>query len=87
MVKIRLARHGSKKRPFYHIVVSDSRNPRDGRFLERVGFYNPIASGKAEPLRLDMGRIDYWIGVGAKVSDRVQTFIKAERKNPEAATS
>lgn len=76
MVTIRLARAGAKKRPFYQVVVADSRNPRDGRFIERVGFFNPIASGQAETMRLDLDRINHWIGLGASVSDRVATLIK-----------
>ncbi|KMW73278.1 30S ribosomal protein S16 [Photorhabdus luminescens subsp. luminescens] len=80
MVTIRLARGGAKKRPFYQVVVTDSRSPRDGRFIERVGFFNPIATGKAETLRLDLDRIEHWIGLGATVSDRVSTLIKDAKK-------
>ncbi|MBE8596741.1 30S ribosomal protein S16 [Xenorhabdus sp. BG5] len=80
MVTIRLARGGAKKRPFYQVVVTDSRNARDGRFIERVGFFNPIASGKAETLRLDLDRIEHWVGLGASVSDRVATLIKDAKK-------
>ncbi len=80
MVVIRLARSGSKKRPFYHITVADSRNARDGRFIERVGFYNPIARGKEETLRLDMERIEHWISKGAQASVRVSTLIKGHKK-------
>ncbi len=80
MVSIRLARGGSKKRPFYHVVVSDSRRARDGRYIERVGFYNPRARGQEEALRLDDARIDYWIGQGAKPSERVASLIKGARK-------
>ncbi len=80
MVTIRLARGGSKKRPFYQVVVTDSRNPRDGRFIERVGFFNPIAQGKAEELRLDLDRVNHWVGLGATVSDRVNSLIKQARK-------
>ncbi len=76
MVTIRLARGGAKKRPFYQVVVTDSRNARDGRFIERVGFFNPIASGQAEALRLDLDRIEHWVGLGATVSDRVHALIK-----------
>ena len=68
MVSIRLARGGSKKRPFYHVVVSDSRSPRDGRYIERVGFYNPQARGQEEELRLDDARIDYWIDTIKNIS-------------------
>ncbi|OCQ51597.1 30S ribosomal protein S16 [Photorhabdus australis subsp. thailandensis] len=80
MVTIRLARGGAKKRPFYQVVVTDSRSPRDGRFIERVGFFNPIATGNAEALRLDLDRIEHWIGLGATVSDRVSTLIKDAKK-------
>ncbi|WKB54160.1 30S ribosomal protein S16 [Eleftheria terrae] len=76
MVVIRLARGGSKKRPFYNIVASDSRNRRDGRFLERVGFYNPVASGAAESLRVAHDRVDYWVSHGAQVSPTVARLIK-----------
>ncbi|GAA3911146.1 MULTISPECIES: 30S ribosomal protein S16 [Gibbsiella] len=80
MVTIRLARGGAKKRPFYQVVVTDSRNARDGRFIERVGFFNPIAAGQAEALRLDLDRIEHWIGLGATVSDRVSALIKDVKK-------
>ena len=80
MVAIRLARGGSKKRPFYHVVVSDSRSPRDGRYIERVGFFNPQARGQEEELRLDSARIDYWMSKGAKPSERVANLIKGARK-------
>ena len=80
MVTIRLARGGAKKRPFYQVVVTDSRNARDGRFIERVGFFNPIAAGQAEALRLDLDRIEHWIGLGATVSDRVSALIKDAKK-------
>lgn len=80
MVTIRLARGGSKKRPFYTIVVANSRSPRDGRFLERVGFFNPIAAGGEERLRLNVERIEYWVGTGAQMSDRVASLIKEAKK-------
>ncbi|MDF7666701.1 30S ribosomal protein S16 [Orbaceae bacterium ESL0727] len=80
MVTIRLSRGGSKKRPFYQVVVTDSRNPRDGRFIERIGFFNPIARGKAEELRLDLDRVNHWVGLGATVSDRVSSLIKQVQK-------
>jgi small subunit ribosomal protein S16 len=79
MVSIRLARGGSKRRPFYHVVVSDSRSPRDGRYIERVGFFNPCARGQEEEVRLDDARIDYWLGQGAKPSERVAKLIKGAR--------
>jgi small subunit ribosomal protein S16 len=80
MVTIRLARGGSKKRPFYHINVADRRDKRDGRYIERLGFYNPQARGGEEELRLETDRVRYWIGQGAKPSDRVATLIKRWEK-------
>lgn len=80
MLAIRLARGGSKKRPFYHVVATDSRNARDGRFIERLGFFNPIAKGQEEELRLDIERIDYWVSQGGQVSDRVKSLIKQHKK-------
>lgn len=85
MVTIRLSRGGAKKRPFYQVVVTDSRNARGGRFIERVGFYNPIASGQEVPLELDMERVDYWLGQGAQPSERVQNLIKQVRKAAAAS--
>jgi small subunit ribosomal protein S16 len=79
MVKIRLSRGGAKKSPFYHIVVTDSRKARDGRNIERIGFFNPVARGQEERLRLDLERVDYWKGVGAQVSDRVKTLVSEAR--------
>ncbi|MCP3908617.1 MAG: 30S ribosomal protein S16 [Oceanicoccus sp.] len=75
MVTIRLSRGGSKKRPFYHLNVSDSRTSRDGRFIERVGIFNPIASGSEERLRVDQERIDYWVSKGAQLSERVANLV------------
>lgn len=80
MVIIRLARGGSKKRPFYYIVVADSRRARDGRFIEKLGFFNPIARGQEERLRVDEGRVDYWISQGAQLSDRVASLLKELKK-------
>ncbi|MDC0534718.1 30S ribosomal protein S16 [Francisellaceae bacterium] len=80
MVVIRLSRGGSKKRPFYKIVVADSRMPRDGRYIERIGFYNPMAKEHEESLRLDIERIDYWVSKGAKLSDTVSSLSKKQRK-------
>ncbi len=80
MVTIRLARGGAKKRPFYQIVVTNSRNARDGRFIERVGFFNPIASGKEIPLQIDLERVKYWIERGAQPSERVAQLIKQASK-------
>ena len=76
MVTIRLARAGAKKRPFYHIVVTDSRNARDGRFIERLGFYNPIAVGGEEALRVNSERVDFWVGRGAQTSTAVSKLLK-----------
>ena len=85
MVTIRLSRAGAKKRPFYHLVVTDSRNRRDGRYIERLGFFNPVGKEDAENIRIDLERVDYWLGQGAQPSDRVASLLKAERK--KAATS
>ena len=76
MVTIRLARGGSKKRPFYHLTVCDSRRARDGRYIERVGFFNPGARGQEERLRVDMPRLEHWIGLGARPSERVANLVK-----------
>ena len=84
MVVIRLSRGGSKKSPFYNVVVADSRNRRDGRFIERVGFYNPSAKAGAEGLRIDAARITYWTGNGAQMSDTVARLAKNHAKGPEA---
>ena len=80
MVTIRLARTGAKKRPFYHIVVADSRKPRDGRYIERVGFFNPVAKGGEERLRLETARVDHWVSTGAQPTDRVAQLIKEAAK-------
>ncbi len=76
MVTIRLSRGGSKKRPYYTVVVADSRNKRDGRCIERIGFFNPLAQGKEEILRLDLDRVAHWVGLGAQTSDRVAKLMK-----------
>ena len=81
MVKIRLSRGGAKKRPFYHIVVADARSKRDGRRIERIGFFNPMAKGQEETLRLDLERVDYWTGVGAQVSQRVANLVSQARSS------
>lgn len=80
MVVIRLARGGSKKRPFFNIVVAESRQRRDGRFIEKVGFYNPVASGAAEKLRVALDRVSYWTGVGAQVSPTVERLLGEAKK-------
>ncbi len=76
MVTIRLSRGGAKHRPFYSIVVADSRNRRDGRFIERIGFYNPVASGNSEILRVNQERLAYWQGVGAQLSETVSRLTR-----------
>ena len=83
MVTIRLSRAGAKKRPYYHITVTDSRKPRDGRFIERVGFFNPIAQGKDIRLSIDHERLDYWVGTGATLSERVESLVKESKLSPE----
>lgn len=80
MVKIRLSRAGAKKRPFFHVVVTDSRKKRDGRSIERIGFFNPLARGKDERLKIDTERVDRWVGVGAQVSERVRQLVSEARK-------
>lgn len=80
MVTIRLARHGAKKRPFYQIVVADSRCAATGRYIENVGFFNPTAQGQEEGLRLDLDRVNHWVGQGASVSDRVAKLVKDAQK-------
>ncbi|TFW70066.1 30S ribosomal protein S16 [Methylotenera oryzisoli] len=85
MVIIRLARGGAKKTPFYNVVVADSRNRRDGRFIERVGFYNPSASANAEGLRIDLARVTHWQNNGAQLSETVARLVKFHAKGPEAA--
>lgn len=76
MVVIRLSRGGAKKRPFYHIVVTNSRNARDGRFIERLGFFNPIAAGEEVKIQLNKERVDYWVAKGAQVSERVAQLLE-----------
>ena len=76
MVKIRLTRGGAKKRPFYHIIVTDSRSARDGRNIERVGFYNPVAAGAEKRVELDVARVQHWVGQGAQMSDKVADLYK-----------
>ncbi len=80
MVTIRLSRTGAKKRPFYHIVVADSRSPRDGRYIERIGFFNPVATGGEERLRVDQARVDHWVSNGAQTTDRVAQLVKEAAK-------
>ena len=84
MVVIRLARGGAKKRPFYSLVVTDSRNRRDGRFIERVGYYNPLASGNEKGLSIDFSRLDYWTSQGAQLSPTVLRLVKQARQSAAA---
>lgn len=76
MVTIRLARGGAKKRPYYHVVVTDSRNRRDGRYIERIGFFNPVAKGQEVRLNIDTGRAAHWVSKGAQTSERVAKLLK-----------
>lgn len=80
MVVIRLSRAGAKGRPFYHIVATDSRNRRDGRYLERLGFYNPVAKGQEQLLRVETERLNYWAGVGAQLSPTVARLVKQSKQ-------
>ena len=84
MVTIRLSRGGAKKRPFYHIVVTDSRNRRDGRYIERLGYFNPVAKGGETRLNIARERVDYWVGQGAKTSERVDKLLKEQVKQQAA---
>jgi len=80
MVKIRLSRGGAKGRPFYHVVVTDSRSARDGRNIENIGFYNPVASGKDKRLELNVARVQEWVAKGAQLSDKVASLVKEAAK-------
>ncbi len=86
MVVIRLARGGSKKKPFYHLVAADKRSPRDGRYIEQLGYFNPVAQGQATRLELNKERIDYWLSTGAQPSERVSSLLKQFAKGMTAAT-
>ena len=83
MVIIRLARSGAKKNPYYFITVADERRPRDGSFIERLGFFNPSARGQEERLRVDLDKVNEWVSKGAQLSDRVQTLVKEANLSPE----
>lgn len=85
MVKIRLSRGGAKKRPFYHIVVADQRAARDGRNIERVGFFNPIAAGQEVRLQLDTARVQQWLDKGAQLTDKVAALFKEAGKTQQPA--
>jgi len=80
MLTIRLARHGAKKNPFFHITVAEGTAPRDGRFVERLGFYSPVARNPVDGLRVNLERYDYWTSVGAQPSERVQLLVKRARR-------
>ena len=84
MVTIRLSRGGAKKHPFYHVVVTDSRSRRDGRYIERVGYFNPLARGAEKRLEVSLDRVEHWVSKGASTSDRVKTLIKEARKAADA---
>jgi len=85
MVKIRLSRGGAKKRPFYHVVVTDSRKARDSRSIERVGFFNPVATGGEVKLNLNTDRVEHWLNVGAQMSDKVAYLFKQAKAQPALA--
>ena len=80
MVTIRLSRGGAKKKPFFHVDVKDSRSSRDGRYIERIGYFNPCARGSEQRLQIDLDRVDHWVSNGAGTSDRVATLVKEARK-------
>ena len=84
MVTIRLSRGGAKKKPFYHLVVTDGRNRRDGSYIEKIGYFNPVAKGKEIRLHMELDRIEHWVGQGAQPSDRVTDLIKEFRKQAAA---
>jgi small subunit ribosomal protein S16 len=84
MVTIRLSRGGSKRNPFYHVEVKDSRSSRDGRYIERLGFFNPTARGAEQRLLVDLDRVSHWIGVGATTSERVKSLVKEAQKQAAA---
>lgn len=85
MVKIRLTRGGAKKRPFYHIIVTDSRSARDGRNIERVGFYNPVATGGEKRVEIDIDRVNHWVSKGAQLTDKVAVLVRDAAKPAPAA--
>jgi small subunit ribosomal protein S16 len=85
MVVIRLSRAGAKKRPFYHLVVTDSRRRRDSNYIESIGYYNPIARGQDVPLHINMEKLAHWESVGAQLSDRVRSLVKSYKKSAAAA--
>ena len=85
MVKIRLTRGGAKKRPFYHIVVTDQRNKRDGRSIERLGYYTPVATGSEKRVELDVARVNHWVSNGAQLTDKVRVLVKEAAGQQAAA--
>ncbi|AOD14351.1 30S ribosomal protein S16 [Xanthomonas fragariae] len=85
MVKIRLTRGGANKRPFYHIIVTDVRSARDGRNIERLGYYNPVAQGAEQRVVLDVARVDHWVGQGAQLTDKVRNLYREASKSQAAA--
>ena len=85
MVVIRLSRAGATKRPFYHMVVTDSRKRRDGNYIERIGYFNPVARGQEVRLHVEMDKVNHWISVGAQLSDRVSALIKEFNKKSDSA--
>ncbi|HEY5612410.1 MAG TPA: 30S ribosomal protein S16 [Lysobacter sp.] len=87
MVKIRLTRGGAKKRPFYHIIVTDSRSARDGRNIERVGFYNPVATGGEKRVEINLDRVNHWVSKGAQLTDKVAVLVKDAAKAAPAAAA
>lgn len=87
MVVIRLTRAGAKSHPFYHIVATDSRNRRDGRYIERLGYYNPVARGAEVPLQIAADRLSHWTSVGAQVSPTVQRLVKTAQKATQATAA
>ncbi len=86
MVSIRLNRGGAKRRPFYDIVVTDSRSPRDGRIIERIGLFNPVARGQSPRLRLDLARVEAWVADGAQLSARVESLVREQRRAEQAGS-
>lgn len=86
MVTVRLARHGAKKSPFYHVTVAEKSAKRDGRFIERIGFFNPVARGGDAPLRIDLARLDHWLACGAQPSERVRQLAAQLRRAQAAET-
>ena len=85
MVTIRLSRGGARKRPFYDVVVADSRNPRSGRVIERIGFFNPVARGQSQRRRIDLERLNAWVADGAQMSERVVSLVKEQRRENQRA--